>query len=187
MKLIIGLGNPGLEYEWTRHNIGFNFLDYYCKIKNINLKIEKFNGLFTRIKLNNKDVLIAKPLTYMNLSGQFVRKIMDFYKISISNIIVIYDDLSLNCGEIKFREKGSAGGHNGIKNLIFNLGNEFFKRIKIGIGPLKGEIKKFVLSKFSLEEKNKIISNFEKISKILDYFIEDDIQKGLSIINGKKS
>ncbi len=186
MKLIIGLGNPGKQYDWTRHNIGFEFIDYLCTNKKIDLNESKFEGLFAKVKMFDETVIIAKPMTFMNLSGNFIRKIMDYYKISIQDILIIYDDISLDCGTIKVREKGSAGGHNGIKSIIQNLGNEYFNRIKIGVGQPTKELKDYVLSKFSFEDKMKVVSKFSDILFLVEYFIKNEFQKGMSLVNAKK-
>ena len=133
MKLIVGLGNPGKEYENTRHNIGFNVIDLYLKKNNLNLDKEKFNGKYLKTNINNEEVIFLEPQTYMNLSGDSVLKIMNFYKINIEDILIIQDDLDLDLGKIKLKEKSSSGGHNGIKDIEQKLGSNSFKRLKIGI------------------------------------------------------
>ena len=171
MKLIVGLGNPDIQYNNTRHNIGFFYLDLFANKLNCSFK-EKFNGMYSKIKINNTNVILLKPLTFMNLSGDCVIKFVNYYKINIEDILVIHDDLDLEFGRIKLKENGSSGGHNGIKNIISNLNSENFKRLKIGIGK-NGLIdtKDYVLGKFT-EEELKIISGNEKnILNILnDYF-----------------
>lgn len=153
MKLIIGLGNPGLEYEKTRHNIGFYYLDVIAKNLNILEFKEKFNGMYQKIKYQNEDIILLKPLSYMNLSGEIIKKYVDYYKIKLADILVICDDLDLEIAKIKLKEKGSSGGHNGLKNIILNLGSENFKRLKIGISKNKNiDTKEYVLAKFSQEE-----------------------------------
>ena len=133
MKLIVGLGNPGIEYENTRHNIGFYYLDLIAKELNISNFKEKFNGYYQKVKYKNEDIILLKPLSYMNLSGEVVVKYVNYYKIKPEDILVIHDDLDLDVGRLKLRANGSSGGHNGIKNIILNLGDENFKRLKIGI------------------------------------------------------
>ena len=134
LKLFIGLGNPGEEYEDTRHNIGYNFLDYYLGYKGIesNWK-KKNNGLYIKTSLYDEDVIFLKPLSYMNLSGGVVRKYIDYFKIDIEDIYVICDDLDLKVGNFKFRNRGSSGGHNGLKDIEKAIGSSTYKRIRIGI------------------------------------------------------
>ena len=175
MKLVVGLGNPGCEYENTRHNIGFFMVDKYLEGKNLYDYKCKFNGLYQDIVINQEKVIFLKPQSYMNLSGEVVRKYMDFFKISVDDLLVISDDLDICIGNFKIKSKGSSGGHNGLKNIETHIGTNLYKRIKIGICNDRNiHMKDFVLSKFSKEE----ISNYDElsitISKILDeYFYED--------------
>ena len=158
MKLFIGLGNPGEEYEDTRHNIGYNFLDYYLGYKGIesNWK-KKNNGLYIKTSLYDEDVIFLKPLSYMNLSGGVVRKYIDYFKIDIEDIYVICDDLDLKVGNFKFRNRGSSGGHNGLKDIEKAIGSSTYKRIRIGIDNDKEkDTKDYVLSKLSKNDKDKI-------------------------------
>ena len=171
MKLIVGLGNPGLEYQNTRHNIGFYYLDLFTGKLDINYK-EKFKGLYIKTKINNEDVIFLKPQTYMNLSGESVIKFVNYYKINIEDILVIHDDLDIDLGRIKLKDNGSSGGHNGIKSIIENIQSENFKRLKIGISKNKDyDTKDYVLGKFNKEELEVIKGNETKILDILnDYF-----------------
>lgn len=150
--LIVGLGNPGFEYENTKHNVGFKCIDSLCETLNIKLDNNKFNGLYSIFSKNGDQYFIAKPQTYMNNSGFFVSEIVKFYKINISNIIVIYDDIDTEIGKIRLRQKGSSGGQNGMKNIINLLSTDEIKRIRIGIGKPKGDLAKYVLSRFSIQE-----------------------------------
>lgn len=157
MKLIIGLGNPEIKYMNTRHNMGFMILDEIIKSKNLKLS-EKYKSFFAK----DKDILYAMPTTYMNLSGYAVIEIMNFFKLDIKDILIIYDDISIPLGTLRFRENGSDGGHNGIKSIIKELGSNNFNRLKAGIGPQPKGIpsEKFVLAQFRYEEKdtlNKVI------------------------------
>nr|WP_295970512.1 aminoacyl-tRNA hydrolase [uncultured Bacillus sp.] len=154
MKLIVGLGNPGKQYEKTRHNIGFIVVDKIAEKLNIQLDQAKFKGLFGMGHIEGEKVLLLKPLTYMNLSGESIRAIIDFYQIDTEDLLVIYDDLDLPAGRIRLRQKGSAGGHNGIKSTIAHLGTQAFNRIRVGINrPSNGmEITDYVLGRFSQEE-----------------------------------
>ncbi len=153
-KLIVGLGNKGNQYEKTRHNIGFATIDLICDFFNIKLNETNFNGNFIKINVNDYQVLLAKPMTLMNNSGDFVRAITQYYKISNEDILIIYDDMDTDLGKIRIREKGSSGGHNGIRDIINKMGTSDIKRIKVGIGhaPNKQSIN-FVLGKFSQEQK----------------------------------
>ncbi|MDO5517953.1 MAG: aminoacyl-tRNA hydrolase, partial [Clostridium sp.] len=122
MFLIVGLGNPGAQYENTRHNIGFKVIDNIAKEYNIEINRQKFKGIYGEGFINGEKVILLKPTTYMNLSGESVREVVDFYKLTCEDIVVIYDDISLDVGRLRLREKGSAGGHNGIKSIIAHLG-----------------------------------------------------------------
>lgn len=170
MKLIVGLGNPGLEYENTKHNIGFYYIDVYLKyINNTKLK-EKFNGLFLKTNINNEEIIFLKPLSYMNLSGEVISKFVNYYKINNKDILVIHDDLDMEFGKIKLKEKGSSGGHNGLKNIINCLKIDEFNRLKIGISKDNNiKISDYVLSKFNDLEKQELI----QIEKIVINIIND--------------
>ena len=152
MFLIVGLGNPGKEYDGTRHNIGFAAVDYIADKYNIELNRIKFKGVFGEGFIDGKKVILLKPTTYMNLSGESIREVINFYKISNEEVIVIYDDISLEVGRLRIREKGSHGGHNGIKSIIANLGTDVFPRVKIGVGAPKGNLVSHVLGKFREDE-----------------------------------
>lgn len=154
MKLFVGLGNPGREYEQTRHNIGFMVVDELAKRWNVSYNQAKFNGMFASHMIDGEKVILCKPLTYMNLSGECVRPLMDYYKLDMDDLVVIYDDLDLPVGKMRLRMKGSAGGHNGIKSLIQHLGTDQFKRIRVGIGrPQNGQkVPDYVLGRFAPEE-----------------------------------
>lgn len=182
MKLIVGLGNPGKEYENTRHNIGFMIIDSYLKEKNLKLDKEKFNGFLLKTKINNEEVIFLKPQTFMNLSGSCVSSVSKFYKISSSDILIIHDDLDLEIGKIKLKEKSSSGGHNGIKDIENKLGTNNYKRLKIGISNNKNyDTKDYVLGKFSNEEK-KIL---EKSTDVCLNIIDDFFKYNFDILMGK--
>ncbi len=160
MIAFVGLGNPGKEYEKTRHNVGFMTIDELSKKWDIPLNQSKFHGQFGTGFVSGQKVLLVKPLTYMNLSGECVRPLMDYYDIPFEHLKVIYDDLDLPTGRIRLRTKGSAGGHNGIKSLIQHLGSPEFDRLRIGIGrPQNGmKVVDYVLGRFSEEEQPDIAS-----------------------------
>lgn len=155
MKLIVGLGNPGKQYENTRHNIGFDVIDELSDIFSIPLNQSKFKGLYGMGFHKGEKVVLLKPLTYMNLSGESIRAVSDYYQIDIEDIVIIYDDLDLPVGKIRLRQKGSAGGHNGIKSTVAHLGTQEFNRIRIGIDRPKNGMKvpDYVLGRFYDEEK----------------------------------
>ena len=154
MKLIVGLGNIGPKYTFTRHNVGFMLADSIALNNNLTFRENsRLKCLMTNLRNGVDDYLIIKPTTFMNLSGESVRAVMDYYKIPVSDVLVVYDDLSLEIGKIRFRPNGSDGGHNGIKSIIKHLGTKDIARLKIGIGPqpnLPSEV--FVLQNFSKEE-----------------------------------
>ena len=175
MKLIVGLGNVGKEYENTRHNMGFMLVDRYLEYKNIPLKFkEKFNAMYVETAINNEKVIFIKPTTYMNNSGMAVRAFVDFYKLNVEDILVISDDLDLDLGKFRLRRNGSSGGHNGLKSIISHLGTDGFKRLRIGISNDKDDVINYVLSKFSKRELNEIDTMFDTLVNVLDdYFVMD--------------
>ena len=179
MKLIIGLGNPGREYATTRHNIGFMAIDKLCSsFKN------KFNGLYGEVIINGEKIILLKPLSYMNLSGEVIRKYVDYYNIDIDNILVICDDLDMDVGKIRLRSKGSSGGHNGLKNIILHLGTDNFKRLKIGISNKKDiDTKDYVLGKFNRDDKKIIDKSLDKINDIINDFITLSFEQLMSKYN----
>ena len=172
MKLIIGLGNPGSQYENTRHNMGWMAIDRFAKINNVEMHLEpKFQGIIGSITINGEKTLLLKPVTYMNLSGESVIKVMTFYKINVEDILVISDDLDSPLGRIRLRAKGSAGGHNGHKNIIQHIKTEEYKRIKLGIdrSPVIPVID-WVLKKFTKEELDLINPMFDRVSDAMYEF-----------------
>lgn len=172
MKLIVGLGNPGHKYEFTRHNIGFMAIDNYAKNNNIIIDKQKFDGLFVKTNINGNDIILLKPLKYMNLSGEVIKKFIDFYKINIEDILIISDDLDMKIGKIKLKAKGSSGGHNGLKNIENHLKTQEYKRLKIGISNNKNiETKEYVLSKFTGEDLRIVQETINKTVNILNDFL----------------
>jgi len=175
MKLIVGLGNPGKEYKNTRHNVGFMVLDNY--LGKVDWKTKK-EAYFYQIEKNNEQVIFIKPLTYMNLSGLAVSKIVNFYKIDIKDILIIQDDLDMEIGTYKIKRNSSAGGHNGIKSIIQELHTDEFARLKIGISKsMQIPVDKYVLTKFSSEEDEKINKNMNNFKEIIDTFINFGIEE----------
>jgi len=175
MKLIVGLGNPGREYKNTRHNIGFIVLDNY--LGKISWKVKQETHFYSTI-IDNEEIIFIKPLTYMNLSGLAVKKIVKYYKVEMSDILVVHDDLDLPVGSYRIKRNSSSGGHNGIKSIISELGNQEFGRLKIGIGKSSQiSTDKYVLGKFSTEEENIINENMDSYISIIDTFIKNGIEK----------
>ncbi|WP_446899866.1 aminoacyl-tRNA hydrolase [Clostridium sp. LBM24168] len=184
MFLIVGLGNIGAKYEHTRHNIGFDTIDFISKKHNINVNKQKFKGTYGNGIIVDKKVIILKPSTYMNLSGESVKEIADFYKIADKDIIVIQDDISLPIGKIRVRHKGSAGGHNGIKNIIYNLNTDKFIRIKIGVGHPDSDVISYVLSRFEKEERSHIEEVFKFASDCVECILGEGIFEAMNRFNG---
>lgn len=186
MKMIVGLGNPGKEYENTRHNIGFMAIDEIAKKNNILLTSHKLKGEYTIFEKNNQKILLLKPQTFMNLSGEAVSAFVQYYKIDISDILIISDDLDMEVGKVKLKYKGSSGGHNGLKNIELHLHTNQYKRLKIGISKNKDyETKDYVLGKIPLEEKEKLNSVLSTISTIIDDFCTLPFEKVMSKYNKK--
>ena len=184
MKLIIGLGNPGKEYNNTRHNIGFMVVDNYLKNKNQNKFKNKFNGNYIDVTISGEKVIFLKPQKYMNLSGEVVKEFVKFYKIDVNDILVISDDLDMPCGKIRLREKGSSGGHNGLKNIEFHLGTSEYKRLKIGVGNNKViDAKDYVLGQFNKEEIDIINLTIKKTENVIDDFLNIEFTQIMSKYN----
>jgi len=178
MKLIIGLGNPGKDYQNTRHNIGFMVIDNY--LGNVSFQ-KKFNAEYYETNINNEKVIFIKPLTFMNLSGNAVGDFARFYKVDLSDILVIHDDLDLPVGKYKIKVNSSSGGHNGIKSIISSLNSEAFARLKIGISNNKDiDTKDYVLGKFSKEEINTYKNLYPEFNNIINDFLKYPIEKVMS-------
>ena len=187
MFLIVGLGNPGSQYEDTRHNIGFKVVDNIAKEYNIEINRQKFKGMCGEGFINGEKVILLKPTTYMNLSGESVREVVDFYKLSNEDILVIYDDISLDVGRLRIREKGSAGGHNGIKSIIAHLGTDVFPRIKVGVGQPNVDLVNYVLGKFTKEEMEVLSESIDASTKAAKEIIGIDVKTAMNIYNGFKA
>ena len=190
MYLIAGLGNPGQEYEMTRHNIGFEVIDYIADRCHIRVKKLKFKGLYQKTELEGEGVILLKPQTYMNLSGESIRDFAAFYKIPPENIIIISDDVYLDEGRIRIRKSGSAGGHNGLKSIIYQLNSDNFIRIRIGVGKKhenEQELADFVLSRFTKEQirvlEKAIINAADAVSEI----IRNGTESAMNKFNGEKN
>ena len=186
MFLIVGLGNPGKEYEDTRHNIGFKVVDNIAKEYNIEINRQKFKGTYGEGFIGGEKVILLKPTTFMNLSGESVKAVVDFYNLDNDDILVIYDDISLDVGSLRIREKGSAGGHNGIKSIIAHLGRDVFSRIKVGVGQPGGDLIKYVLGKFSKEEVAVLSESIDAATKATAEIIKSDVKTAMNQFNGFK-
>lgn len=188
MFAIIGLGNPGKEYENTRHNAGFNSVDAIAKKYGIDISKSEFKSKVGQGFIDGQKVILVKPQTYMNNSGEAVREVVDFYKLdSTSEIMIIYDDISLDVGMIRVRDKGSAGGHNGIKSIIAHLGSEVFIRIRVGVGDKgeNGDLVKHVLGTFKGDDETTIKESYEKAVDAATLILNDNLEKAMNIYNKK--
>ena len=188
MYVIAGLGNPGREYEGTRHNVGFMTLDALADKYNIDVREKAFKGLIGKGMIEGNKVILVKPQTYMNLSGECIRQVMDYYKVDPSEFIVIYDDISLDPGQLRIRLKGSAGGHNGIKNIIAHLGTQEFPRIKVGVGakPPKMDLADYVLSRFGAEEQKLMDEAFGEAAEAAVMMMTAGAERAMNHYNAKK-
>lgn len=184
MKLIVGLGNPGKEYAGTRHNCGFMVIDRLASKLNVDVDQNKFKGLYAKVKYHGEDIILLKPQTYMNLSGESVNAVMNFFRIDKEDLLVIYDDLDMPVGKLRLRKTGSAGGHNGIKNIIAHLNSQDFKRIRVGIDRHKYmNVADYVLSRFSKVESEAIEQGIENAANaVLDY-LDNDFNHAMNYYN----
>ena len=188
MYLIAGLGNPTREYEKPRHNVGFSVIDVLADKYNIDVSDRKHKALCGRGVIEGEKVLLLKPQTFMNLSGESIREAVDYYKIDPEDIIVIYDDISLEPGQLRIRLKGSAGGHNGIKNIIAHLGTQEFPRIKVGVGakPPKMDLADYVLSRFGAEEQKIMDEAFGEAAEAAVMMMTTGAERAMNHYNAKK-
>ena len=188
MFIIVGLGNPGKEYENTRHNAGFNSIDVLANKYNINIREAEHKALVGKGYIEGQKVILVKPQTYMNNSGEAVREITDYYKVDPeSELIVLYDDISLPVGTLRIRDKGSAGGHNGIKSLITHLGTQVFLRIKVGVGDKIPEMDlvNHVLGHFNKDDSEVMRESFIKAAEATVLMLGGDIERAMNIYNKK--
>lgn len=184
--IIAGLGNPGKEYEKTRHNAGFMAIDMLAEKLGASIKKIKFKGLCGEAMIANKKVLLLKPSTFMNLSGQSITEAMRFYKVPPEKVIIMFDDISLEPGKLRIRRKGSDGGHNGMKNIIYLSGSDAFPRIKLGVGAKpdpRYPLADWVLSKFTNEQYKEMLSSCEKAADACSYIVAEDIDKAMNLYN----
>ncbi|TCS94295.1 aminoacyl-tRNA hydrolase [Hazenella coriacea] len=185
MKVIVGLGNPGMKYALTRHNVGFWVIDLLSQHWGISISKEKWKAEVGEGVVNGEKVILIKPLTYMNLSGESVRPAMDWLKADLDDLCVIYDDLDMPPGKIRLRLKGSSGGHNGMKSIIQHLGTDQFKRLKVGIGRPTGRIPvpDYVLSHFNQDERITIDDAVDRSAKAMDRWLDSTFLEVMNVYN----
>ena len=186
MKLIVGLGNPGLKFKNTRHNVGYQLVDYIAKRHNVRFLRNKFNGSYTELYINGEKVILLKPLSFMNLSGEVVKKFVSFYNLELDDVLVIQDDIDMNFGRVKIVFNSSSGGHNGIKDIEKQLGSKEYTRLKIGVSSDKNiDTKDYVLGKFTKDEKNRLLLVIEELVNVVDDFCIMSLDKLMSKYNHK--
>lgn len=190
MKIVVGLGNPGLKYEFNRHNIGFRIVDSLARNIEIEFKkVKSYYSLISRGMINNHKVMLVKPQTFMNLSGRAVSKVVSYYKIPLQGLLIVYDDLNLELGQVRIRKKGSAGGHKGMESIMQYLNSEDVPRLRIGIGnPLVNfnfDCVSYVLSNFDGDEKDKIKKVIQLSTEAIKTIIEDGFEKAMRKYNRK--
>lgn len=187
MKIIAGLGNPGKEYENTKHNVGFLTIDILAEKYDIKVNKIKFKGLVGEGVIGTEKVILVKPQTYMNLSGQCIREIVAFYKLDMEDLVVIYDDIDLPMGNLRIRKKGSAGTHNGMRSIIYDLQDDGFPRVRVGIGgERKGDLANYVISGFSGDDRKLIEEAIVKAADAVTCLVEDGIDRAMVDYNTKK-
>lgn len=186
MYIIAGLGNPGTQYMGTRHNVGFSVIDELADQYNISVDTAKHKGMIGKGMIAGQKVLLVKPMTYMNLSGECIREVMDYYKADISELIVIFDDISLEPGKLRLRPKGSAGGHNGLKSIIAHLGTDQFQRIKFGVGdkPKGWDLADWVLGKFPTDLYDVLRKGNERACDAVACIMTEGISSAMNQFNG---
>lgn len=188
MYIIVGLGNPGRDYQNTRHNIGFDVIDALAEVAGISVIEKKHKAIIGKGVLDGQKVILVKPQTYMNLSGESVRDIIDYYKVDEEQeLIVISDDTSLDVGMLRVRKKGSAGGHNGLKNIILHLGHDTFMRVKMGVGekPKGYDLADYVLGHFTQNERKIMDEAAKKATEAIRMMVAGDVDKAMNAFNKK--
>jgi PTH1 family peptidyl-tRNA hydrolase len=184
MYLVAGLGNPGREYEGTRHNAGFDVIDYMSDSMGFKVSKIKFKGLTGEAFIGGEKVMFLKPSTFMNSSGESIREAAQFYGIPVEKIIIIYDDTAIQVGRVRIRASGSDGGHNGMKSIIYQLNSDSFPRVRVGIGEKRGDMVSYVLGRFSKEERALVDQAIEHAAKAVVEIIENNIQSAMNLYNG---
>lgn len=187
MKLVVGLGNPGKQYELTRHNIGFIIIDMICETLQININQNKFNGQYVKTTVNNINVIFLKPLTFMNLSGFCVASFINYFKIKTENVLIIHDEVDLSFGQLQYKQKFSAAGHNGIKSIFNETGSKDFQRLRVGVGKnLNFSTADWVLNKFSNDELRSIEQHKQfLVASITDWISNNKFENIMNKYNKK--
>lgn len=188
MYIIAGLGNPTKEYAGTRHNVGFEVIDRLAEDCRIDVSMRKHKAICGKGYIDGQKVILCKPQTYMNLSGESLREMADYYKVAPEDIIVIFDDISLDPGQLRIRAKGSAGGHNGIKSIIAHLGTQEFPRVKVGVGekPKGWDLADYVLSRFGSEDRKLMDEAVKEAGEAVRLMIGEGVDKAMNKYNVKK-
>ncbi|WZL72822.1 aminoacyl-tRNA hydrolase [Clostridiaceae bacterium 35-E11] len=185
MFVIVGLGNPGKQYVGTRHNVGFDTIDYLAYRNNITVNKIKHKAVIGEGMIHNKKVMLVKPQTFMNLSGRSIREIVNFYKLDTEKLFVIYDDIDLQVGKLRLRSKGSAGTHNGMRSIIYEIQLDDFPRVRIGIGkPQHGNLADYVLGRFSQEEIEIVNQTIKRAAEAIEDAVKEGINMAMSRYNG---
>ena len=189
MKLIVGLGNPGREYVNTRQNAGFYVVEKLAYELGEDITERKYKGLFAKVRIGNEKAILLEPQTYMNNSGESVRAFMDYFKIEAKDVIVVYDDINLEPGNLRIRLKGSAGGHNGIKSLIAHMGTSDFPRVKMGVGekPARMDLADHVLGHFNAEDKKKLDEAASHAIEAIKLMVDGQYDTAMNKYNVKKT
>ncbi|MBP1751735.1 MAG: peptidyl-tRNA hydrolase [Geobacteraceae bacterium] len=183
-KIIVGLGNPGPKYQWTRHNAGFMVLDRLSAISGIPVTRKKYSGLFGEGSWNNTQLFLLKPQTFMNLSGQSVLTAMRFHNLSVKDLVVIHDDLDVPFGQVRLKDGGGSAGHNGLRSMVSELGDGSFARVRVGIGrPAHGDVVNYVLSDFTKVEFSLLPTVLDNILDLLSTYINEGLSKAMSLYN----
>lgn len=185
MYIVVGLGNPGRKFMFTRHNVGFDVVDLLAKRHNIMVDNKSFDGLTGMGDIGGQKVVLLKPLTYMNLSGISVSQAVEYYKVGVDRLLVVYDDVDLQIGQLRIRKSGSAGTHNGMKSVIYHLQRDDFPRIRVGIGkPDPGEdLAHYVLDRFTREEREKINQAIQRAVQAIETVLQEGIDKAMELYN----
>lgn len=186
LYIVVGLGNPGKKYDGTRHNVGFDVIDILANRYNVNVNKIKFKSVYGETNIGNKKVLLVKPQTFMNNSGEAVLEISKFFKVPIENILVVVDDIDIGFGSLRIRAKGSAGSHNGMKSIVYLLQSDKFPRVKMGIGRQEEgrDLANFVLGRFSKEEQITINELLEKAADSVESIIKEGVSSSMNKYNG---